>query len=239
MPTDLSIGLGENVSPEEFIGVAKNFFGCISEVARVQGDAAANIRWTVCVREGSTFIGVQPDSEAPPAELKKIHAALKRGLLSIRDGDVRGARLPEKVVDNLRKLSEFAGRHQNGAGMHFWIRHQSVPLGAEIAKNIRASKGGIYHDSGTIEGRLVGIQDHPLHIQVKDLLYSKPIRCFIPEELLADAMKNFRRRVEVEGKIRYRSNGTPISIEVKVMEVMRENHELPTIEEVCGIMANS
>ena len=59
----------------------------------------------------------------------------------------------------------------------------------------------------------------------------------MPEKLVVTAIGNFRRRVEVEGRIHYRSDGTPISIEVMEIDVLPEDDALPSASDVRGIMA--
>ena len=53
---------------------------------------------------------------------------------------------------------------------------------------------------------------------------------------LQDAFANFRKRVEVSGVIHYRRNGTPISVEVEAIDPLPEDSELPTSNEVRGLL---
>lgn len=124
--------------------------------------------------------------------------------------------------------------------MRIWIRRKPVVVGPEVVEKIRDYKGKDYRDGGSIEGRLVGIHEGPgpLHIKVKDVLVARPVKCFIPEAMLKDAFKYFRRRVEVEGLIHYRHDGEIISIQAEEMRVMPERHELPPIESFIGILAD-
>lgn len=96
-----------------------------------------------------------------------------------------------------------------------------------------------YFDFGTIEGRLEAIQDSSgaLKIKVRDFLYQSPITCLVPENMIDHVFNSFRKRVEIEGRIHYRKNGTPISIEATLIEILPEDDELPTATDVKGIMA--
>ncbi len=97
-----------------------------------------------------------------------------------------------------------------------------------------------YYDYGTVEGRLEAIPDSSgsLRIQVRDFLYTRAINCAVPEQMIDAVLGSFRRRVEIEGMIHYRKNGTPISIEVRVINVLPEDDDLPTADRVRGIMAD-
>lgn len=62
------------------------------------------------------------------------------------------------------------------------------------------------------------------------------VRCYFPEELLPEVFDKFRKRVEVSGIIHYRRNGTPISIEAEHILALPDDSELPTAEDVKGIL---
>jgi hypothetical protein len=47
---------------------------------------------------------------------------------------------------------------------------------------------------------------------------------------------NFRKRVEVSGIIHYRRNGTPISIDVERLEALPDDSELPSLDDVRGLL---
>lgn len=98
-----------------------------------------------------------------------------------------------------------------------------------------------YYDVGTIEGRLEAIMDSSgvLKIRVRDFLYPRAISCIVPERMIDCVLSSFRRRVEIEGRIHYRRDGTPISIEAQVIDVLPEDDELPTAHDVRGIMASA
>lgn len=94
-----------------------------------------------------------------------------------------------------------------------------------------------YKDYGTAEGRLTAIQEQgTLQLLLKDEWLKQTVRCYVPEEQLPDAFANFRRRVEVSGVIHYRRNGTPISVEVEAIEPLPDDDELPSSNDVRGLM---
>ena len=52
------------------------------------------------------------------------------------------------------------------------------------------------------------------------------------------AFSSFRRRVELNGKIHYRRDGTPLSIEASELDILPEDDELPSAADVRGILAS-
>ena len=96
-----------------------------------------------------------------------------------------------------------------------------------------------YWDYGSIEGTLHAIQDRAgnLEIRVQDLLWTRAIKCLIPEEMLEEALRLSNHRVELFGEIHYRRDDTPDSIRVNRLEQFPNDDDLPTIEEVRGLLS--
>ncbi|WP_417733332.1 hypothetical protein [Roseovarius sp.] len=241
IPTDLTIDLGDDLSPEEFVAAVRNFMGYVAEITDAQKGDGADVSWTVRVREGSALVGVEPNAGAPQSRLAMIYNMAGYGPLALARGDIAGAGLSEKAINHLKSLSDLVSKHKNGKGVNLWVKKKPVGIGVGIAKIIREDWETDYHDFGTIEGRLEAIQDASgsLKIRVKDFLYPKAINCIVPERMIDHVLGSFRKRVEIEGRIHYRRDGTPISIEAQVIDVLPEDSELPTADEVRGIMAGA
>ena len=241
IPTDLTIGLGDDLSPDEFVAAVRHFMGYVADITDAQKGDGAKINWTVKVREGSALIGVEPDASAPKSRLTMIYKKAAYGVGALARGDIEGAGLSEKAVNHLKSLSDIAGKRQNGEDVNLWIKREQINIGRGIAKVINEDWKSDYHDFGTIEGRLEVIQDTAgsLRIRVKDFLYPRAINCVVPEKLIEKVFSSFRRRVEIEGLIHYRRDGTPISVTAQMIEELPEDDELPTADDVRGIMASN
>ncbi len=239
IPTDLTIDLGDDLAPDEFVAAVRNFLGYVSEITESQKGDGAEVNWTVKVREGSALVGVLPNESAPASRLAMIYKQAEYGPSALARGDIKGAGLTEKAIGHLKSLSDLVGKHRNGKGVKLWVKRNPISIGSGIAKIVREDWESDYHDFGTIEGRLEAIQDASgaLRIKVKDFLYPHAINCVVPETMINDVLSSFRKRVEIEGRIHYRRDGTPISIEANLIEVLPEDDELPTADDVRGIMA--
>lgn len=241
IPTDLTIDLGDELSPEEFVTAVRNFMGYVAEITDAQKGDGADVSWTVRVREGSALVGVEPNASAPQSRLAMIYKQAEYGPTALARGDIAGAGISEKAINHLKSLSDLVSKHKNGKGVNLWVQKKPVGIGVGIAKVIREDWESDYHDIGTIEGRLEAIQDAAgsLKIRVKDFLYPRAINCIVPESMIDNVLRSFRRRVEIEGRIHYRRDGTPISIEAHVIDVLPEDHDLPSADDVRGIMASA
>jgi hypothetical protein len=76
----------------------------------------------------------------------------------------------------------------------------------------------------------------PLRVFVYDPIDSRQIRCDISEKDLQTALASFRKRVEVYGKVRYRRDGMPVSVKVESIVPFPSPEEIPTLEEIRGIL---
>lgn len=239
IPTDLTLEIGENLSPERFMTAARAFFGYVEEVGRQlspEGDAP---KWTVRVREGSALLAVEPPPAALVEALLPIYNRIERGIARIAEGQIDSAELTEGALRHLEALASIArGPQDRIIPLRVWVRRQPVGLDHRIAEVIREDRQTDYNDFGTIEGRLETIQDHrgSLQLQLRDPLLKQKIRCYFPESMLADVFDKFRKRVEIAGVIHYRSNGLPISIEVQTIDALPDDSDLPTPEDVRGIL---
>lgn len=238
IPSDLTLEIGENLSPERFMAAARAFFGYIDEVAKSVSPDGVSPGWVVRLREGSHLIGVDPTPSVPAEVVKAVYARVDRGIVRLAFGDIDDAGLSEPALKHLKTLCEFAeGIRGKPVAMRLWVCRHPKQLEQTIAKRIREDWKVDYNDFGAIEGRLEAIQDRGnLQLRIRDALLRQTVKCYIPDEMLKDALGSFRRRVEVHGNIHYRKNGTPISIEVSKIEQLTDDDDLPGINEVRGIL---
>jgi hypothetical protein len=243
IPTDLTLEIGENLSPERFMAAARAFFGYVEELSRIITPVGQPLRWIVRVREGSALLGVDPNPATPPEIAHAIYCRAERGIRHLTEHDIEDSGLPEPALKYLRTLSEMTEAGPNKAPpvpIRLWIEKKPISFEPTIAKVIREEGRADYNDYGTIEGRLETIQESygTLQFYLRDAMLRQRVRCYFPEQLLPEVFENFRKRVEVSGIIHYRRNGTPISIEAEQIVALPDDSELPTAEDVRGILSN-
>ena len=73
---------------------------------------------------------------------------------------------------------------------------------------------------------------------VAEHLTHREVECIVPPELAptADAAASEQRRVEMSGKVYRNADVTKDRVEVSHILVMREDHELPSLDELQGSM---
>lgn len=241
IPTDLTLEIGENLSPERFMAAARAFFGYVEELGRAITVDDQPLRWVVLVREGSALLAVDPALTTPPEIAHRIYSRAERGIRHLIARDIENSGLPEPALKHLRVLSEMTEAGPNKIAptpIRIWIEKRPISFEPVIASVIREEGRADYNDYGTVEGRLETIQESYGNLQlfVRDAMLRQKVRCHFPEEMLPDVFDKFRKRVEVSGVIHYRRNGTPISIEVEQIIGLPDDNELPTAEDVKGIL---
>lgn len=240
LPTDLTLDIGEDLAPDEFMTAIGDFLGYVDEITNAQQGNGPNVTWTVRVKEGSALIGVIPNSNAPSSIITTIYDQVSDGLTTLTKGNIKDSNLSDKAVKHLKSLSNLAARHGDTGSINIWVNRKSITVTRKISDTIRNSPQQDYHDIGSIEGRLEAIQDEKgtLKIRVKDVLYPRAINCAVPEHMMEKIFNAFRRHVEIEGDIHYRPDGTPMNIKVSAIDILPEDNELPSPADVRGIMAS-
>jgi hypothetical protein len=240
IPTDLAFEIGANLGPKQFVAAARHFFALIEGLWSNVGEGKA-IEWEVCAREGSTVLAMQPRGDMPTKQVGRLYNRVEKVTRALASGDIEAANLDERELDHARALSDLSRENGSVIPLRFWVRRQPILYGPDIADYIREDHRGGYVDFGSLEGRLQAIQDArgTLELKIRDVLYPAAIRCIVPETMLDEALEYFRHRVEVTGEITYRAGGTPTSISVGRIDLLPEDDDLPTADDVRGILGGT
>lgn len=241
IPSDLTLEIGANLSPDRFLAAARAFFGYVQEITNVVAASGESARWVVHVREGSALLGIEPGPQMSPEVIRAVYARAEKGARRLLEREIEEADLPEPALKYLRTLSEMTAAGPNKAApvpIRIWVKKKPINLDPEIASAIRENWRADYNDFGTIEGRLETIQESygSLQFFIRDAMLRQKVRCYFPEELLLEVFNSFRKRVEVSGVIHYRKNGAAVSIEAERIIGLPDDSELPTAEDVRGIL---
>lgn len=240
IPSDLALEIGDNPSPERFMAAARAFFGYVQEIGRMMAPESDLPDWVVQVRDGSAVLAVVPAPSVSATILNAVYSKAESGIRDLRDHDIDEAGLSDGALKHLRVLADLTeGPRGRPMPLRLWVRRKPVDVDAGIARVIQENWRVDYNDFGTIEGRLETIQDKEgsLQLQIRDAALRQTVRSYFQEEMLPKAFEMFRRRVEVSGIIHYRRNGTPVSIEASHIEGLPDDSELPSVEDVRGILA--
>lgn len=239
IPSDLTLEIGDHPSPDTFLRAATAFFGYVAAISRVASGGDEVPRWVVRVREGSDLLALEPATETPTDAHRLVYQRAADGYRTLVQSGIAAAGLPESALSHLNTLSELAnGPRNHPRTMRIWFRKVPEVVDATIASMVREEERLGYSDYGTVEGIMDTVRDREgrLEFRVKDPVLGQVVMCHIADEQLQEAFSTFRKRVEVSGVIHYRRDGVPKSIEVESIEALPSDDDLPSPDDVRGIL---
>lgn len=231
---------GDRIAAERFVKSVSSFFALINEVSDAVAGHRDAVQWTVSARPGSIVI------EFNPQPTKVDAAVAPTSIQAIRDGFSLLAKKPERprywsdaALKRAKELADIIDPTEGALGS---LRIDGAPQGTEITRkvgeHVNTLIGAELRALGSIEGRLRTVSEGGgLHFVVQDAVTHNQVRCYVKDEDIERILAAFRRRVVVYGEILYRQDRQPASITVERFRVLRDKSELPTADEVRGILA--
>jgi hypothetical protein len=131
IPTDLTLEIGADLSPDRFIATARAFFGYVQEISQTFAPESDLVGWTVKVREGSTLLAVDPSPSVPPPIAQIFFVCTEQGIRRLADGNIEDSGLPEGAIRHLKTLADLAeGTPGKNAPvpLRLWIKRKPIPL---------------------------------------------------------------------------------------------------------------
>lgn len=229
---------GTDITPEKFLRGVRGFFGLLDVVTREVSGERERVRWTVHVKAGSNLVGVLPARGTPGAIVDRVVGAVRAGIQTLEDRAEAPESFPNLAIRYLRDLGNIVGTDErDDTRVRVWARRSPVAVTHKAVAHAADLLGEVTEDYGSVEGRLLVTSARgALHFEIDEPVWEQRIRCYIEENLLDEALACFRRRVEVYGRIKFRRDGTPVSIRVDKIMPFPERHELPDFLSVRGVL---
>jgi len=232
-----------DVSVEQFTEAFRLQVRLAEEVMREMGIPVNEVRWVVSdLRHGSTHAEAQPQILGKNAFMADVDLALNRsgaGVNELAKSSKRPKFFNDEALTVSRKLMDLVGEASSGKARLAWGDTKVTPsplVHANVSQLIRGDLRSI----GSIEGQLFGVQgaEGTYTISIKDQRRNRKIPCIIHSDLLQTALAHFETRVIVRGTVWSREDGTPTKIEVRSLDPIPPDEELPTRQDVRGILRN-
>ena len=239
---DLAIELdADNVAAGDFHAALDAFLSLVRELTREINSSLPRDCWLLNVQEGSQVVSIRPDtSRLSAAAAASISASLLEGMDSLEKEAKAPRYFTEKALESARDLSRIAfGKKDQGVPVRVLSRSFVHVVTRNVYNHVSELLDWKYEDLGTIEGTLEVVSAHNgYEIRIYEPVWLQPVRCSFAEDLLEDALKCFKKRVEVHGLIRYTKDGMPVSAKVVKIAPMPDPSQLPSWREVKGILRN-
>lgn len=236
----LTLDLKGRLPLEKFEKAISAFFDLIKEVTREALNGKKKITWTVTVRSGSAMVNAIPHYEPDTAsEARAILRAVPAGVRSIERGTKEMPALFNRdAIRAVKRLGTIQSLKRDDVTA---VRIRGDLVKANIttksANSADALMGGQHQAYGSIEGKMQTITDRDgFRFVVYDSLYDHRVDCFIEDDLVGEAIANFRKRVRVSGTVQYDQFGDPVSIKVNEVFPFPDNADLPSVSRMYGIL---
>jgi hypothetical protein len=238
----LRLELGfDGVPLGRLIEAQSRFLTMIREVAGSVVGGKDDVRWVVeAVEAGSLDVLVRPEParQAVPAVLMPaVIQAVALGLAELQERAVRPSHFSDLALEEARQLARLRGRGIT----HIEIRAgpTRTTVTSRLAANVEEVVGHAIEANGSIEGTLEAVTVHGRRVFfVWDPLTGRRIECDFGHRIpAAEVGQAVERRVGVTGLLRYRENGTLTGIRAERLYIFPDDDDLPTADDVLGILA--
>jgi hypothetical protein len=235
---DLEAG---QIPADRFRRAVNSFLDLVDAVSGEIVGGDAKIRWVVTVRGGSAHLSAMPDPLIAPAPAIQVVKAISRGMRTVERNARRPKFFSDAALASARELATVADGKQIRSATIRADETEPVVVSKRTVAHVDVILGAHVKDYGTVEGTLDSLSRRGgPHFAVYDALTDQAIRCYVPAERMEDAWKAFGRRVAVTGFIRYRkSTGQPLSVEAEDIVVFPAERDLPTADDVYGILSRA
>ncbi len=227
----------ERVTASDFLRAVESFVGLIRELTKSVKDSLPKDAWEIEVQEGSQVINAVSTNKLTDIESVSIVNAVLNGIGSLSDEAEIPDLYSEKAVEHIKSLGGLVHRADNGIPVRVLSRTQAVPLTNNAYNHASEILSWKYEDHGTVEGVLDVVSAHDgYEIRLCDPIFGKSVKCAVSEELMQQALGAFKKRVEVDGLIRYDREGRPISVKVEHITIFPPPETLPSYKQMRGIL---
>lgn len=236
--TDLTLELDEDeITVAEFTSAFDHFVGLVREVSKAL-DSNAPREWLIKVYPGSIGVGLYPKPGQSSGSLHAVRAAVLDGVDALANGR-RPAKFTDKAINHAKSISKvFEKRHRPTSSIRLWSgNNKSIPVKKQVATEAAKLLDPVFEDYGSVEGRLEVVTAHEkLECTIFDSLGERAIKCDLAEGLIPEAIKAFRKRVEVFGRVHYRQDGLAVRVIAERIIKFPDTSEIPSVREMRGIL---
>lgn len=231
----LTLIITGEVDLARMLEAGNSFARMLRELERtVTGKQRESVTWIVsAARTKSLELKVEGrliDMRESPATVRTTVKRVVSGIKAISARAKRPAYFSDLALEETRALANLASVSlKNGKA--------PIPLNERVAQHVDKLIAPRLTSVGTVVGRLEGLTIHGRRVfVVYEQLTGQRIECSFGPQFLEEALRGFGKRVSVYGRVKSRLTGEKVAIDVEDFEIFPPESELPTAEEVRGIL---
>ncbi len=238
--TSLTVDIDGPLLPfDKFREAQEEIAVILQEVEKnVSENRRSSVNWVISsITTGSVHLTIEgiPKERIPVSQVAEVVASVESGIAILEQRPERPPFFSDRALESAKALAGLVGK--DILTIQLGINSQRVNLTQHLVANVDELIGGKYKSFGTIEGILkaIDLSRKPL-FRIYDLLTNKSLRCYFPSDFLEKTKDALGKRVSAYGVIRSREDGERVSIEVQEMDIFPSEEELPSIEDIIGIL---
>jgi hypothetical protein len=240
-PNELQLKLdAREVSLAQLVSASSIFAALLREVSREYTGSERAVKWTVEVHGGSVTLPIKGRSTSDrlaEEEVPEIVAAVVSGIKTLNERPTRPRYFNDQALREAKALANLVNEELpriavlNGA--------EGSEATRQLMSHVDEVIGEGRESIGSIEGKLqaLNIHEKPPRFAIFDLLTDQRVECYFGTTVeLEEVLRGVGRRVAVSGIIKTRGTGERFSIDVRNLRVFPSEAELPSPEDVKGIL---
>ena len=244
MPGSINLrieGQDEALNPTTFINAVRYFWGMLRDLdSAVSQGQSGSVSWEIeaLSKNSPALITFRGRSISDAESLDQIEQTCMNGLVQLSKGE----RLPhysDSAIRNALRLARLHNQKRRDGLKLIQISsdNQQIELGPHTVKGIESLTNATYESIGSVVGNLDSISVHRGNeFRVWEELEVRAVTCRFPPDLLELAKQSLGSRVLVYGDVKSNSSGQRTSVIVHGIELYPGDFDLPTIEQLSGII---
>lgn len=236
---------GPRITAQHFRTSFNAFLQMVDEVANNVAGKSHAVEWLLSVESGSVRVHIDPEAnQIHPEQISVAIDAIQAGLGSLEVGEaIWPEHFSEKALEAAKTIGEVLSKSEGELStVQVRCNRQAIKMSSRSIASVDLLLRGSYSDHGTVEGRIQVLSRRgKTRFSIDDDISGRHINCYFPGELWDDVLQSFNpkmdRRVSISGPILYRHDGIPVHITVEKFRVLHPKNELPSWNDVLGILA--
>lgn len=220
-----------HIEPEVFLKATRAFYSLLSILTKEIKDTP--VKWNLSVQKGSAGVACKPEpKQFSPSERAKLTKLFDQSLDCVQDRREFPENYPVEAIKALYAIAESSKVVPIG----LWRNKQKTKLTQESYEHL-SSLLDKYEDYGSVSGIIrVVSENRGKKITVVDRITGNNIQCMLEDKLLQEALQLFGKRVEVYGKIKFSSQGVPMTIQATGIIPINQTGEHVSLYKLKGIL---
>jgi hypothetical protein len=240
--TDLTLtvaGKGEYVDARSFVETVADALAALEKIDKSFSSIdGGSIKWEIISASVNSPLVMQFHG-TPQAIGNFTEPVVNVFIGGMREMDSHG-RLPKNFPrEAVNDIARLAHHYDNGvAEITFTTRTTEYTPSPKLAKNVDAYIQRTspppselppreYFESGTLDGLVDVLYGKELHFTLIENLTGCRVRCDFPPELSEDARGSWKKKAEIDGRIKYHPDGRPKNMNVTAIRPKPTRDTLP------------